>query len=54
MNTSTRFFRNKEQAWKFAKEIGEKANFRVLDYGKHRKSFWVKYTKEDACAFKEW
>lgn len=48
--TSTRFFTDRKQAWEFAKDIGAKPNFRVLDYGKHRKTFWVKYRKEASGA----
>lgn len=45
---STRFFTNQQKAWDFAKAIGSKQNYTVINYGKTRDRFWIKYRKEEA------
>lgn len=44
---TTKFFQNKQEAWEFAKAIGSKEDYTVLDYGKSGRSFYIKYRKEE-------
>ena len=44
---STRFFTDSQKAWDFAQAIGAKKDHTVIDYGKTRDCFWIKYRKEE-------
>ena len=45
---STRFFKDQQTAWEFAKAVGAKKDYTVTDYGRSRDCFWIKYRKEEA------
>ena len=53
MKYAIRFFKDRYQADDFVQSFGTKTGFKVIDYGKYKKYFFVKYTKAVNRANKE-